>query len=159
MIIKVEPRDWNMASVFLLFDAEQPDSEDEKVRSYLDERGLQPKRTRTTQVDDRECDVWSFGSCSLGPHLHAIAEIQRKTLEREALAAKIAVLIKDGPEGGVRETAVGMGEDELYAAVDGLLDEYDRDSSFATDDEGRITIALDPAEVQASFLKLVSPRR
>ena len=158
MIIKVEPRDWNMASVFLLFDAEEPDPEDDPVKTYLDERGLEPKRTNRTQVDDRESDAWSFGSCYLGPHLHEIAEIQRKVLEREVLATEIEVLIKEGPENAARKTAEGMGEDELATAVDGLLDEYHRDSSFTADDQGQISITLDAVEVRESFLKLVSPR-
>ena len=156
MIIKVEPRDWNMASVLLLFDTEEPNSEDERVRTYLDERGLVPRRTTKTQVEDRECEVWSFGSCYLGLHLQVIAEIQRKALEREALAMEVHTLLKEGPDSAARDRAAGIGEDELWAAVEGLLDEYHRDSSFATDEDGHISVALDAADVQQSFLRLVS---
>ena len=156
MIIKVESKDWNMASVFLLFDVEEPDSEDEAIRTYLDERGLAPKRVAQTRVEERECEVWSFGSCYLGLHLSVIAEMQRKTLEREALAMEIRALLKEGPDSAARDGAAGIGEEGLWAAVEGLLDEYHRDSSFATDDDGLISVALDAAEVQRSFLKLVS---
>ena len=156
MIIKVEPRDWNMASVFLLFDTEEPNPEDERVRTYLDECGLVPKRTTRTQVEDREREVWSFGSCYLGLHLQAIAEIQRKVLEREVLTIEVHTLLKEGPNSAARDRAAGIGEEQLWAAVEGLLDEYHRDSSFATDDDGRISVALDAAEVQQSFLRVVS---
>lgn len=81
MLIRVEPLDWDMAAVFLLFDNDEPAPEDEPIRSYLAERGLEPKRTAKTTVDDRECEVWRFGSCYLGPHLYAISELQREIVE------------------------------------------------------------------------------
>ena len=156
MIIKVEPRDWNMATVLLLFDAEEPDPEDERIRTYLGERELVPRRTTSTQVEDRECEVWTFGSCYLGLHLQVIVEMQRKALEREALAMEVHTLLKGGPNPAARDRAAGIGEEQLRAAVEGMLDEYHRDSSFATDDDGHVSIALDADEVQESFLKLVS---
>ena len=44
MIIKVEPKDWNMYSVDLLFNQEAPDSEDGAIEDYLAEHGLVPRR-------------------------------------------------------------------------------------------------------------------
>ena len=156
MIIKVEPRDWNMATVLLLFDAEEPDTEDERIRTYLSERELVPRRTTKTQVEDRECEVWTFGSCYLGLHLQVIAEMQRKTLEREALAMEVRALLKEGANPAARDSAVRVGEEQLRAAVEGIVDEYHRDSSFSTDDDGRVSVALDAAQVQQSFLRLMS---
>ena len=156
MIIKVEPRDWNMSTVLLLFDAEEPNSEDERIRTYLSERGLVPRRTTSIQVEDRECEVWSFGSCYLGLHLQVIAEMQRKTLEREALAVEVRALLKEGANPAARDSAARIGEEQLRAAVEGIVDEYHRDSSFSTDDDGRVSVALDAAQVQQSFLRLMS---
>jgi hypothetical protein len=156
MIIKIEPRDWNMATVLLLFDAEEPDTEDERIRTYLSERELVPRRTTKTQVEDRECEVWTFGSCYLGLHLQVIAEMQRKTLEREALAMEVRALLKEDANPAARDSAVGVDEEQLRAAVEDIVDEYHRDSSFSTDNDGRVSVALDAAQVQQSFLRLMS---
>ncbi len=44
MYLKVEPKDWNMYSVMFYFDITRPFSEDEEVRRYLSDNGLEPRR-------------------------------------------------------------------------------------------------------------------
>ena len=155
MYMRVEPREWNMYSVFLYFDEKVPDAEDGDVREYLSERRLEPKRVVKTDLDDREFDVWSYGGCYLGRrHLNAIAEIQNKVVGREQLLTSIAALLEEGPNAEARDLVSSMEKGQLGAAVDTLVEEYHRDTSFGPDGDGRLHVTLDAAEVQESFLKL-----
>ena len=86
MIIRVEPKDFFMSTILLLFDQTHPDPEDEEVKRYLHERGLEPKRTSDNASQEQYGVVWQFGGCYLGGHLDAIADLQKKYLEAEMLA-------------------------------------------------------------------------
>ena len=155
MYLRIEPREWNMYSVFLYFDEKAPDAEDGDVREYLSERHLEPKRVEKSDLDDREFDVWSYGGCYLGRrHLNAIAEIQGKVVGREQLLTTIHALLKEGPRADARDRVSSMEKGQLEAAVDKLVEEYNRDASFGPDGDGRLHVTLDAAEVQESFLKL-----
>ncbi len=46
MIIRVEPKDLFMFSVFFVFNRERPDLEDQEVRNYLRQHDLLPKWER-----------------------------------------------------------------------------------------------------------------
>jgi hypothetical protein len=41
MIIRIEPKDFFMSTILLLFDQGHPDPEDEEVKRYLAERALE----------------------------------------------------------------------------------------------------------------------
>ena len=66
MRIRVEPKEFFMYSVFLSFNVENPDSEDEAVRSYLDEHDLEPKMRGTDTLEGQDFEVQYFGGCYLG---------------------------------------------------------------------------------------------
>ena len=51
MLVRLEPKDWLMHAVYLFFDEDKPDPEDQEVRDYLAAHGLEPKRDTTTTWD------------------------------------------------------------------------------------------------------------
>ena len=84
MLIRLEPKEWMMNSVFLYFDQNTPSPEDEAVRKYIASNSLVPKKEGETTWDDRDWDVMYFGGCYLGRHLGAIDQIQKEEAEKAA---------------------------------------------------------------------------
>jgi hypothetical protein len=107
MIIRVEPKDFFMSTILLLFDRAHPDPEDEEVKRYLAERDLEPKRTFDDASQEQYGIVWQFGGCYLGRHLDAIADIQKPYLEAEMLADEIPRLLKAQAEVEPKEAVTG----------------------------------------------------
>ena len=155
MIIRVEPKDFFMSTVLLIFDRGQPDPEDEEVQRYLAERGLEPKRTFDTALQERECIVWQFGGCYLGRHLDAIADIQKKFLEAEMLADELPRLLKADAEVAVREAIDHLPDVRFQELVDTLVKEFHQESSFGPDTGGNVKVVLEPAVVQRRFRELL----
>ncbi|MCI0800000.1 MAG: hypothetical protein J4O06_14570, partial [Chloroflexi bacterium] len=89
MFIKIEPAEFFMYRVILIFDMESPDSEDQEVRDYLEEHELEPRYQSTGELDQRQCEFLQFGGCYLGRHVDSIGQIQRKAVEVELLTAAI----------------------------------------------------------------------
>jgi hypothetical protein len=155
MIIRVEPKDFFMSTIFLIFIREQPESEDEEVKRYLAERGLEPKRAIETVYQERDCLVWQFGGCYLGRHLETIADIQKKYIEAEMLADEIPRLLKEGADVAVQEAAERLPEARLHELVGTLVKEFHRESSFGPDAEGNVRVTLEPAAIQNRFRELL----
>ena len=152
MYIRVEPREFMMQWVYLYFDQDAPNAEDEEVRNFLAERGLVPKEQINTEIEGRQNEILSFGGCYLGRHLGTIVEIQRNVVKREVLAEEISRMLRDGPNVEANARVSSMREDQLAPVLDRLVDEYLRDSSFGVDGEGEHRVVLDASDVQASFL-------
>ena len=112
MFIKVEPADFFMYTVKLIFDVESPDSEDQDVRNYLEERELTPRYLSTSELDGRSCQIMQFGGCYLGRHLDQLGQIQRKAVEVEVLVEEIQRHLAD--ESGCIESD---SEESLMAAL------------------------------------------
>jgi len=158
MIIRVEPKDFFMSTIFLIFDREQPDPEDEEVKRYLAERSLEPRRTLETAYQERDCLVWQFGGCYLGGHLNAIADIQRKYLEEEMLAHEMPRLLKEAASVEVQEAVDRLPDNRLQELVATLVKEFHQESSFAPDADGNIKVTLEPAAIQRRFTELLQSR-
>ena len=157
MIVRMEPKDWDMYTVLLYFDKSAPHAEDDAVKGYLAERRLAPKREFDTTIEEKEYGVMSFGGCYLGrKHVDALAEIQRGFVEREMLASKIPDIIRNGSDEGARARASELSDDALEAAAIDLVAEYHRESSFEISSDGFLSVVLNETDVQASFLKLTS---
>ena len=154
MYIRVEPKDWNMHSVYLVFDKEAPHPEDEGVKRYLEDHRLGAKTVTNTTMEDRECEVMYFGGCYLGRHLQAVANIQQYSMRQQMLSKEIPVMLREGPNYQVREQAAALSAEPLWEEVSKLVEEYNRESSFEVNDDGQPHVALDAGEVQDSFLKL-----
>jgi hypothetical protein len=155
MIIRVEPKDFFMSTIFLIFDREQPDPEDEEVKGYLAERSLEPRRTVETAYQERDCLVWQFGGCYLGGHLNTIADIQRKYLEEEMLAHEMPRLLKEAAAVEVQEAVDQLPDSRLQELVATLVKEFHQESSFAPDADGNVKVTLEPAVIQRRFRELL----
>lgn len=143
MFIKVEPKDWMMYSVYLYFSDDRGDAEDAPIKRYLSDHGLQPKRTFDERVDDTDFEVMSFGGCYIGRgHLQAVTRIQEGVVERELLTDEIRRVL-DSPDGGVSDEN-----------LDTLVEQLHGQTTFETDDNGRIVVVLDASAVRESHLRL-----
>ncbi len=105
MYLKVEPKDWNMYSVMFYFDTTRPNSEDEEVRRYMSDNGLEPRRIGEDQLEERKFEVLQFGGCYLGNHMQAISAIQRRAMERDLLLDAIPRLIQERSDNAARRHA------------------------------------------------------
>ena len=157
MIIRVEPKDFFMSTILLLFDREHPDPEDQEVKRYLAERDLEPKRTFDTASQEQYSVVWQFGGCYLGRHLDAIADIQKKYLEAEMLAAEIPRLLKVETEVEMLDMVDQLPDARRQELLDALVREFHQESSFGPDASGSVKVMLEPAVVQRRFRELLQP--
>ena len=153
MIVKVEPKDWNMFSVSMLFDKQHPDPEDQAVGDYLADHGLVPKRESEARLEGVDWRVMSFGGCYLGRHLNYISEIQRQAVEREALAAEVDVL-RGWADDEVRGRFLSLDESQVQTALTRLVDELHPQASFEADAEGLCKATVDAAAVRSGLSKI-----
>ena len=156
MIVHTEPKDFFMFTVHFIFNREHPDAEDEGVKAYLEEKQLYPKRTNKIEYQGWPAEVWSFGGCYLGRHLGAIGEMQRKTLEREMVAAQVERVVRQEPQEELRVLTEGMAQADLEGFVASLVEEFHQDSSFGLDDGGQLMLTLEDSVVEARFKELVA---
>ncbi len=154
MIVRVEPKDWNMFSVSMLFNKEHPYPEDQAVGDYLADHGLVPKRESETRLEGVDWSVMSFGGCYLGRHLNYISEIQRQAVEREALAAEVGDVLRGTSNDDVRGKFLSLDDSQVQAALTRLVDELHPQASFEADAEGLCKATVDAAAVRRGFLKI-----
>lgn len=159
MIIRVEPKEFFMSTVYLIFDKAQTEPEDTEVKQYLEERQLQPRREFETAYQEQDCMVWQFGGCYLGQHLEKIADIQRRYIEAEMLALEIQRLVCDGADAEVRQAAEELSPPGLQELIGALAKEFHQDSSFGSDEEGHVKVTLEAAVVQQRFKALLAGQR
>jgi hypothetical protein len=155
VIIRVEPKDFFMSTILLLFDREHPDPEDQEVKRYLAERDLEAKRTFDTASQEQYGVVWQFGGCYLGRHLDAIADIQKKYLEAEMLADEIPRLLRADTEVEMQEAVYQLPDARRQELLDALVREFHQESSFGSDASGNVKVMLEPAVVQHRFRELL----
>ena len=156
MIIRVEPREFFMSTVYLIFDREQAEPEDEEVRRFLSERQLEPRRTFETTYQEHSCEVWQFGGCYLGAQLNAIADIQKRYIEAEMLTSEIPRLLKEGADAQVQHAVETLPEARFQDLVGILAKDLHQESSFGPDEAGNLKVTLDPAVVQQRFKGLLT---
>ena len=159
MIIRVEPKEFFMSTVYLIFNKAQAEPEDTEVKQYLEERQLEPRREFETAYQEQDCTVWQFGGCYLGQHLEKIADIQRRYIEAEILASEIQRLVQEGGDAEVRRAAEELPPAGLQEMISALVTEFHQDSSFGSDEEGHVTVTLEGAVVQQRFKALLEGQR
>ena len=143
MFVQVEPADFFMYTVKLIFDLEKPDSEDQEVRDYLTERELEPRYLSKADLDGRQCEIMQFGGCYLGKrHLDEVAQIQRRAVEVELLTEEIQGHLNVGGEGSEHAS-----EEAVMAA---LVEEFHQESSFQTGENGELVAVLDGDTVRSA---------
>ena len=138
MFIKVEPADFFMYRVNLIFDTENPDSEDQEVRDYLVQNELEPKYRGASEYEGRQCEMMLFGSCYLGRHLQSIGQIQRHAVEVEILTGEIERHLSSAWEAPLPES-----EELRQETLALLVQEFHQESSFQTNEDGELCVALD----------------
>lgn len=158
MRIKVEPKDFFMYSIFLAFNNEQPDMEDETVKKYLEERELIPKVQGKDTVDGMEHDVMYFGGCYLGRHLQTLEGMQRQAVELEMLGAKIRSTIDESTNPQTRQLAEATPEPQLQEILHNVVQAFHYETSFGADEEGMLIVSLEPAAIQEKFLEIAGTR-
>ena len=156
MIIRIEPKDWNMHTVMMFFKEEEPHPEDADIRRYLEERRLEPRRQYNTELEGEKFEVWTYGGCYLGRHMNALADIQRAVVEREILADAIPALLSSGPDANAAALADAKSEAEMIAIVDALTEALHTPDNFGIDANGELQTTVSAEQVQAHFLTLTA---
>ena len=158
MRIKVEPKDFFMYSIFLAFNNEVPDMEDEAAKKYLEDCELIPKAQGKDTVDGIEHDVMYFGGCYLGRHLRNLETMQRQAVEQEMLGAKIMSTIQESTDPETRQLADATAEPQLREIMHDVVQAFHDESSFGADEEGMLIVSLEPAVIQEKFLEIAGTR-
>ena len=151
MLIKVEPAGFFMYTVQMVFDVEQPDSEDLAIRDYLAEYELEPRYKWNSEDEGRNCQWLQFGGCYLGKHLQGIGQIQRKAVEVELLTEEVNRCLESGSI-GTRFSS----EEQRQSIVSALVQEFQRESTFQVNENGELAAVLDYVEVEESWQRLLS---
>ena len=156
MIIRIEPKDWNMHTVLMFFKREEPHPEDADIRRYLEERHLEPRRRYDTELEGEKFEVLTYGGCYLGRHMNALADIQRGVVEREILADAIPALLADGADAEVVALTAAKSDAEMTAIVEALTDALHTPANFGIDASGELQTTVSAEDVQARFLTMAS---
>ena len=152
MFIKVEPAEFFMYRVILVFDQESPNAEDQEVREYMNEWELEPKYQWTGDFEGSNSEIMQFGGCYLGRHLGKISEIQRSHVEREIITAEIGLLLDDETD------PVSVPDDRREETVLQLVQTFHVPEVFQPNDDGLLEAVLDaPAVRQAARDLLAAP--
>ena len=150
MFIKVEPAEFFMYRVILVFDLESPNSEDQEVRDYMTEWELEPKYQRTGDFEGSNSEIMQFGGCYLGRHLGKISEIQRNHVERELVTAEIAHMLDDADD------PVTVPDDRREETLQQLVTTFHQPDVFQPNEEGLLEAVLDAPTVRQAARKLLA---
>lgn len=150
MFIKVEPAEFFMYRVILVFDLENVNAEDQDVRDYMTEWELEPKYQYTGEYEGNNSEIMQFGGCYLGRHLGKISEIQRGHVEREIITAEINLLLDD--EGD----PVAIPDELREDAVRQLVHTFYQPEVFQPNDDGLLEAVLDAPAVRKAARELIA---
>ncbi len=149
MFVRVEPADFFMYKVILIFDLERPDSEDQEVRDYLAENELEAKYQTKGELDERQCEFLQFGGCYLGRHLDSIGRIQRSAVEIELLTEEIETHLNAAQP-------LELSAEQRSEAVATLAKDFQQEESFQTDETGNLVAVLDGDAVREAARRLAA---
>ena len=150
MFIKVEPAGFFMHTVKLIFDLDNPDSEDIEVRDYLAKHELEPRYRWDDKLEDDKAEVIQFGGCYLGNHLQGIGQIQRKAVEVELLIEALTPYVEEV----LKEVESGQVSDSKYI-TDQLVKIFHDESYFGSNESGELTVSL-PVDVVLRSARSIS---
>ena len=150
MFIKVEPAEFFMYRVILVFDLENPNAEDQEVRDYMTEWELEPKYQRTGDFEGSNSEIMQFGGCYLGRHLGKISEIQRSHVEHEIIIAEIGLMLDDESD------PVAVPDDRREETVRHLAQTFHQPEVFQPNDEGLLEAVLDAPTVRQAARELLA---
>ena len=150
MFIKVEPAEFFMYRVIIVFDLEAPNSEDQEVRDYMTEWELDPKYQRVGDFEGSNSEIMQFGGCYLGRHLGKISEIQRSHVEREIILAEIGQILDDDGD------PVLVPDERREETVRQLAETFYQPEVFQPNAEGLLEAVLDPSAVREAARDLLA---
>ena len=150
MFIKVEPAGFFMHTVKLIFDLDNPDSEDIEVRDYLAKHELEPRYRWDDKLEDDKAEVIQFGGCYLGNHLQDIGQIQRKAVEVELLIEALTPYVEEV----LKEVESGQVSDGKFI-TDQLVKIFHDESHFGSNESGELTVSL-PVDVVLRSARSIS---
>ena len=150
MFIKVEPAGFFMHTVKLIFDLDNPDSEDIEVRDYLARHELEPRYRWDDKLEDDKAEVIQFGGCYLGNHLQGIGQIQRKAVEVELLIEALTPYVEEV----LKEVESGQVSDGKFI-TDQLVKIFHDESYFGSNESGELTVSL-PVDVVLRSARSIS---
>ena len=150
MFINVEPADFFMYRVKLIYNLDNPDSEDQEVRDYLAEYELIPKVQSTGEFGGNQSEMMVFGGCYLGRHLNEISQIQRRAVEVELLTEEIQRHLSSPSQADLEPN------EEQQEAVAELVQTFNQESSFQTNEKGELEAVLDKQAVVEAARQLRS---
>ena len=150
MFIKVEPAGFFMHTVKLIFDLDNPDSEDIEVRDYLEKHELEPRYKWDDKLDHDKAEVIQFGGCYLGNHLQDIGQIQRKAVEIELLIEALTPYVEEV----LKEVESGLVSDGKFI-TDQLVKIFHDESYFGSNESGELTVSL-PVDVVLRSARSIS---
>jgi len=150
LFIKVEPAGFFMHTVKLIFDLDNPDSEDIEVRDYLAKHELEPRYRWDDKLEDDKAEVIQFGGCYLGNHLQDIGQIQRKAVEIELLIEALTPYVEEV----LKEVESGQVSDGKFI-TDQLVKIFHDESYFGSNESGELTVSL-PVDVVLRSARSIS---
>ena len=151
MFISVEPAEFFMYRVKLIFDLESPNPEDAEAREYLEEHELEPRWLFDDELEGHKCQVMQFGGCYLGKHLDQLGLIQRRAVETEVLIEEI-----QGHLNGLEVDGENLSPDAVESTALSLTHQFHTESSFQTGENGDLVAVLDAELVLAAARDLIS---
>ena len=150
MFIKVEPAEFFMYRVIIVFDLESPNSEDQEVRDYMNEWELEPKYQRVGDFEGSNSEIMQYGGCYLGRHLGRISEIQRSHVEREIITAEIGRVLDDESD------PVAIPDVQREETLEQLVETFHQPEVFQPNDEGLLEAVLDAPAVRRAARELLA---
>ena len=150
MFIKVEPAEFFMYRVIIVFDLENPNSEDQEVRDYMNEWELEPKYQRVGDFEGSNSELMQFGGCYLGKHLGKISEIQRNHVEEELVTAEIARMLDDAGD------PITVPDERREETLRQLVQTFHQPEVFQPNDEGLLEAVLDAPVVRQAARELLA---
>ncbi len=151
MLINVEPADFFMYRVKLMYYLDNPDPEDRQVRDYLEQYDLRPRAQETGEVEGTRREVMVFGGCYLGKHLNEIGQIQRRAVEVELLTAEVERHLDSS-----NDAIPQAGDEQKQQAIAVLVQTFNQESSFRTNEKGELEASLDRESVVEAARRLDS---
>jgi hypothetical protein len=154
MWMEFTPKDWLMMRVGLIFREGEPDPEDAWVRAYLREHQLEPRHQLKEERNGTPCDVFYFGQCYLGQHVHAIQALYQKGLERSCLLEKLCDL-RRGTDATSGEWLTTVGDTDFARVLPALAEALHGQIDFTPNAEGYLDVTLDPALMKCELSHLM----
>lgn len=155
MWIEVEPADFFMFRVSLLFSRAEPDVEDSWVREYLKESDLEPRRQFETERDGHPIEVLQFGQCYLGSHAYKIRDLHKRGVEIAALRHTLPEMLADLQADPATSAGLGTGAPDETTIL-ALVDRVHPEARFAQDKEGRLIVGVDPEVLRTAYREVVA---